>query len=278
MATPKKSTTTKSQAPATPATTIPNQTVMFNGATIHIAEEMNLTEMWRASKKSVSHNPNNWMRKEGSEFIKTMHSNATDSRISIRTKRGQGGGTFAHWQIGMEYARYLSPELAAICNQIVKDYVNADPNIAVSVVARTSKAGVAQIAAVAIDHTNDPVALEIIKNRAESKVINLQLNGEMARRGGESKTMAIIAAENCLAVTNMFPRDIKKAHHRPNRSSARDLLVPLDLKIVSGLEALQIKKLMDSDADGHFEILDVALPVAKAFRQMTARLGLQREA
>jgi hypothetical protein len=46
----------------------------------------------------------------------------------------------------MEYACYLSPDLAEICNQIVKDFVEAKPEIAMSVTARADQKGKAKIA------------------------------------------------------------------------------------------------------------------------------------
>lgn len=64
----------------------------------------------------------------------------------LRAVKGRSGGTFAHWQIGMEYACYLSPDLAEICNQIVKDFVEAKPEIAMSVTARADQKGKAKIA------------------------------------------------------------------------------------------------------------------------------------
>jgi len=65
----------------------------------------------------------------------------------MRSVRGRTGGTFAHWQIGLAYAKHLSPELHRVCNQIVKDFVEAKPEIAMSVTARADKKGVAKIVA-----------------------------------------------------------------------------------------------------------------------------------
>ena len=122
----------------------PTQAVEYNGQTIHIAEEMNLTEMHKASGRNSNASPYQWSRREGAEFVKKMTLNGAHRPIMIRSQRGRNGGTFAHWQIGMEYARYLSPELAAVCNQIVKDFVDAKPEIAQSVTARTTQKGVAR--------------------------------------------------------------------------------------------------------------------------------------
>jgi hypothetical protein len=39
----------------------------------------------------------------------------------LKTKRGVGGGTWAHWQLALSYAQYLSPELHLAVNQVFKE-------------------------------------------------------------------------------------------------------------------------------------------------------------
>ena len=143
----------QAQAQAQLPMSFPTQAVEYNGQTIHIAEEMNLTEMWKASGKSVSNKPIERIRYMGNDFVAMMQEKVGCTHL-LRTVKGRNGGTFAHWQIGMEYARYLSPELAAVCNQIVKDFVDAKPEIAQSVTARTTQKGVLSLAKV---HERDEV-------------------------------------------------------------------------------------------------------------------------
>lgn len=247
----------------TTALAIPTQAISFNGQTVHIAEEINLTEMWKASGKSQANKPYNWITKEGSEFIANQHGKDTGG-VLLRSVRGRTGGTFAHWQIGMEYARYLSPELAAVCNQIVKDFVEAKPELAQSIVARTSQTGIAKIAATAIDHTMSPQDMENIKNRADSKLTVLELLGEMADRGASHRTIQTVTEENFLAVTNTLPKVINRDAERSVSSSARDLLSPSNLNFLSRLEILELKCLRVSGAKGHEEILEVITSVTGA--------------
>jgi hypothetical protein len=87
---------------------------------------MSLTELWRASGKSWNYDPTQWKRKEGRHFIAKIQNDMPVGHIVFRTSKGGsnkvvgsgagGGGTIAHWQIGTEYARYLSPDLAKVCN------------------------------------------------------------------------------------------------------------------------------------------------------------------
>ncbi|WP_025039772.1 KilA-N domain-containing protein [Nitrosospira briensis] len=52
----------------------------------------------------------------------------------LKTKRGMGGGTWAHWQLALSYAQYLSPELHLIVNQIFKERLEetADPELGIN--------------------------------------------------------------------------------------------------------------------------------------------------
>ncbi len=55
----------------------------------------------------------------------------------ISAGRGRTGSTFAHWQIGLAYAKYLSPEFHMWCNTVVRrhmerlrgDLVSLDPRV-----------------------------------------------------------------------------------------------------------------------------------------------------
>ena len=110
-------TTSLSHSPNVPAV------LTYEGAMIGQRDQMlSLTDMWRAAKSPEHREPYEWARKEGSEFIgfiAEMH-NTPIGRIMI-AKRGKGGSTFAHWQIALAYAKYLSPEFHAWCNTVVRE-------------------------------------------------------------------------------------------------------------------------------------------------------------
>lgn len=90
---------------------------------------ISLTDLWKASGNNRFGNPHEWSRKEGSPFIDFISKklNTPVSRI-IKTTRGKGGGTWAHWQIALAYAKYLSPELHLYVNQVFKERLEEDAN------------------------------------------------------------------------------------------------------------------------------------------------------
>lgn len=108
--------------------------LVYNGAVIRDRGEMlSLTDMWKAAGAPENREPYNWVRKEGASFIEAvaLAHNLPDSQVMI-TKRGKGGATFAHWQIGLAYAKYLSPEFHMWCNQVVRDRMEGKPSGAMS--------------------------------------------------------------------------------------------------------------------------------------------------
>lgn len=134
---------------------MPTQTTLSKGIPIHFGDEMSLTELWRASGKSRGYGPTEWKRREGKNFIAEIQNATSQGRCVIRTfvggpskfsKGAGGGGTMAHWQIGLAYAQYLSPELHKICNQIVRDFAEAKHEFATSVTTRANKKDVGKIA------------------------------------------------------------------------------------------------------------------------------------
>ena len=82
-----------------------------------------LTDMWRASaaageKPDPSRRPADWLRSgEAQHFIEFLADalNVGNSHHEIvHTERGGAApATWAHWQIGMAYAKYLSPAFHA---------------------------------------------------------------------------------------------------------------------------------------------------------------------
>jgi hypothetical protein len=107
-----------------------------------------LTDLWRAAGSPENREPWNWARFEGQRYLQALAATlnmiwdpenlcvtqvlAGEDHVSphapvaaghlFETRQGRGGGTWAHQLAGLEYARYLSPELAIACNQFLLDY------------------------------------------------------------------------------------------------------------------------------------------------------------
>lgn len=101
--------------------------LVYAGSSIRERGEMlSLTDMWKAAGADDAKRPANWARKEGRDFIDHVAEihNVPQGHIIIGA-RGKGGSTFAHWQIGLAYAKYLSPEFHMWCNSVVRAHMEA---------------------------------------------------------------------------------------------------------------------------------------------------------
>lgn len=104
-------------------------TLSFNGHAIRVEGEMTcLTDMWRADGAEDSKRPNDWRshstNKSFIEFIEESVA-ASGGNESFRVVRDGGNvATFAHWQIALAYAKYLSPAFHSWCNTVVRDHMS----------------------------------------------------------------------------------------------------------------------------------------------------------
>lgn len=91
-------------------------------------EMLNLTDMWRAAGGDPSRKPAKWLETEQArDFIEFVESNLKVRNADLDLIRSERGGrapaTWAHWQIGMAYAKYLSPEFHVWCNEVVRAHM-----------------------------------------------------------------------------------------------------------------------------------------------------------
>ncbi|KJS40357.1 MAG: hypothetical protein VR70_05805 [Rhodospirillaceae bacterium BRH_c57] len=103
----------------------------YNNTEIRAAgERLNMTDMWKAAGADPSRKPAEWLRSADAvrfiEFLaETMGIEVGNSQLQLvkvsKGGRGIGGSTAAHWQIGLAYAKYLSPEFHMWCNTVVRE-------------------------------------------------------------------------------------------------------------------------------------------------------------
>src|SRR5690348_3500470 len=107
--------------------------LVYNGTPIRDrAERLNLTDMWRASGAPDGRAPNDWLALAATkEFVSYIEATLNAGKSGIETRRGGSGegrgATWGHWQIGLAYAKYLSPEFHAWCNSVVRSHMEGAP-------------------------------------------------------------------------------------------------------------------------------------------------------
>ena len=99
----------------------------FGGAIIHDRGDMlSLTDMWRAAGADTSRAPAEWMRSADAErfisfVLETLNMGISHDEAIKIVRGGRNPGTWAHWQIALAYAKYLSPEFHMWCNTVVRE-------------------------------------------------------------------------------------------------------------------------------------------------------------
>ena len=101
---------------------IGSRPLLSDGEIISHREDMlSLTDMWKAGDADPSKRPVEWLRSKGArQFIDHLQVMVGNSHL-FHVGAGRKGQTFAHWQIGLAYAKYLSPEFHMWCNQVVRE-------------------------------------------------------------------------------------------------------------------------------------------------------------
>ena len=118
----------------------PISILSYQGRPIRLRGTMlNLTDMWRAAGRPENRRPIDWLVLEETARFRAhaqTHWTEPDGPVSqniiqddiirldpdgfVATVRGRHGGTWAHWQLALAYARYLSPEFHLWCNTVVR--------------------------------------------------------------------------------------------------------------------------------------------------------------
>lgn len=109
----------------------PSGELVYSGIAIRARGEMlNLTDMWKAAESPSGRAPNDWRALPGTDrFIEHVASTLDAGKsgnqvIQVRRGgRGVGGATLGHWQIGLAYAKYLSPAFHVWCNTVVRAHM-----------------------------------------------------------------------------------------------------------------------------------------------------------
>jgi KilA-N domain len=117
----------------------PTSTLRYQGTPIRLRGAMlNLTDMWQAAGRPENRRPSDWLALEETQRFRAYAgehwteaedpvANAGPAGICtidtdgfVATTRGHQGGTWAHWQLALAYARYLSPQFHLWCNTVVR--------------------------------------------------------------------------------------------------------------------------------------------------------------
>ena len=84
---------------------------------------ISLTYLWKLAGKNPHQHPKFWRKQAHTAAFIEKVSKGVEITTPITTQVGKGKpqGTYAHWQIALAYAKYLSPELHMAVNEVYQE-------------------------------------------------------------------------------------------------------------------------------------------------------------
>lgn len=223
---------------------------------------VSLTSMWKAEGSPKNKAPKDWLATDqGKGFVEHIAENLNVARNHIwKGKRGKhSGGTFAHWQIALAYAKYLSHELHRQANEALREWAEekADPGLkAERAVEGYLKRGYGH---------------DWIERRFSGIVNRKALTATMRDHNcAASKTLgnpfATATRSISLSVIGQTPSEIRSERGKTKSPKTRDLLTTEELISIEWAE-IQARKLMKAEAaDGNDECVDACRRAGRAVR------------
>lgn len=225
------------------------------------AGHISLTDMWKAQGSPANQDPPQWARYAGASFVASLAKslNVGKSHV-IKSKRGKGvAGTWAHWQVALAYAKYLSPEFHRYVNEafVQQRLEEVNPEI---------KLDRAANALLERGHT-----VEWIGRRLKGIGTRKQLMGTMAdhccKVRGKDNPFAEITRAMSLEIFGKTPREIRDEKGLKPSEATRDSFDDTDL-LLTELAESQAKKLIQKHAaNGNEQCVSLGLKAAKVARQ-----------
>lgn len=210
-----------------------------------------LTDLHNASGKTANYNPYNWGRKDGADFIAHIAKklNKTASLI-LQTRKGKGGGTYAHPQIALAYAKYLSHELH---EEVNRTFLRA-------------KAGDVTLAEEIADKASPENQLWLAR-RMNGKVARLDFTGELQFAGVTVKGYALCTNSIYTPLLGGTASQLKKRRNLPERANLRDNMSIKELTAVALAEMVSAEKIRDGKIQGDIPCANACYNVAEKIKQ-----------
>lgn len=216
------------------------------GTALKVSGEMvSLTDLWKGQGSESRNHPKDWLKTDAVKKL-TNELSKVDNSPLLEVRRGHLGGTYAHWQLALAYAKYLSPALHLAVNDVFRRFQTADVALTENLISRTE----------------NPDDLKRIEYRARVKQTNKALGAVIHDHGGEAKTYAMVHGLNNLAVTGKKTVEIKRERGLKPSGNTRDTFSVEEMATMAFAEMLQAKAIKKTRSIGHDRIYRACVNVA----------------
>jgi hypothetical protein len=194
---------------------------------------LSLNDLYHLAGDESKRDPRRWTSEAGKSFIEHVSQNVQNMDI-LKSKRGKGGGTFAHWQIALAYAKYLSHDLHEQVNKVYAGYVTASPEMAADMVDRMDSDGAKWVEARAQGRQQRLVFTDTLKDH------------------GVSQGWQFGACTNAIyqPILGGKAKDVKAKRGLPARANLRDAMSLKEVMAAGLAEALATESISNKDSQG----------------------------
>lgn len=217
------------------------QKLIIGGTAIKTSEAglVSLNDIYSAAERDGcsegKRDPRRWKDEAGKEFIEVLTGALNVRSADIwKSTRGKGGGTYAHWQIALAYAKYLSPRLHMQVNEVYARFKSGDVTLAEEIADRAS-----------------PEDQERHARRMAGKVARNQLTATLASHGVQGKGWADCTNAIYKPILGGKKSDICAQRNLPRTTNIRDVMDLEQLTRTSLAEIIARKNIERMNARGN---------------------------
>lgn len=245
---------------------------IYNGHEVKYDDRrlIDVTAMWKAVGSPKDREFWQWKRKSGASFIKDLASalDLPTGHIQRTTRGGSGvggsGGSWAHWQIALAYAKYLSNEFHRFVNEAFREWVEekADPGLKID-------RGVD-------GYRKQGRTEKWIGARVDGIVKRNYLTDTLQRHGVQGIGFAKCTDAINRGVLGGSAKEIKLSRGLPAKARTRDNLTSLELGALKFAEMMAEEKVEEGRVRGDSQCTDVCTQAGEATYQAMAAMGLRK--
>lgn len=231
-------------------------------------EQVSLTDLWKASGGDQNQSPTEWLRfSETNKFIEALSKNQNMGITHLlKVKRGKGGGTWAHWQIALTYAQYLSPELHLFVNQCFSERVQEEQNPELAV-KRGHERAIRQWKK--MGKSDEWIAARI---RAISAA--KENSGILRKHGDDSRVFALCNDAMNKQILGKTARQFKADKNLPEKAPTRDFVSAIELAQLELASMVSAKRIQEDRIYGNAKCENVHEVVSSRIHHAVTTRGV----
>lgn len=234
----------------------------IRGRSVRIDElgRVSLNDIHVAGGFTTNQKPSDWgslettLRQIAFTAAKSSGNSGTLSKkqtISVYcVKMGRNGGIWAHPNLALAYAKYLSPALHYEVNEVFLRYKSGDATLADETLQRST-----------------PEGNEWAAKRAMGRVVRNQYTQELDKRGVlEGYQYGICTNETYLGLFDKKAAELKKERGLKDNANLRDTMSMKEIAFIAASEALSVEHMEEEESLGFKACRSATASAAQALR------------